>query len=246
MRFYFLTRSTIGVEIAFDSAFTSRHRGRLSSARVDRMSRTLITNGYVVTVDPRRNVFPGGFVAIDGARISAVGPASQSPKRDTLRRGDRRARRNRAARPHQHAPAPLVHAVQGAGRRLPAGRLGRRIPAAALAQPDARRRCACRATLAGMEMLATGTTCSLNHSVTTTTPDLVTASIEPQRELGIRQVYAKELRCRTPGNPRHPLSLDEALAAFERGGPPLGRRARRAASASAWSSNPTPIGSPPA
>ena len=35
------------------------------------------------------------------------------------------------------------------------------------------------------------------------------------RDLGIRQVYAKELRCRTPGNPHHPLSLDEALAAFE-------------------------------
>ena len=69
--------------------------------------------------------------------------------------------------------------------------------------------------LAGMEMLATGTTCSLNHSVTTTTPAMVAASIEPQRDLGIRQVYAKELRCRTPGNPRHPLSLDEALAAFE-------------------------------
>jgi 5-methylthioadenosine/S-adenosylhomocysteine deaminase len=69
--------------------------------------------------------------------------------------------------------------------------------------------------VAGMEMLATGTTCSLNHSVTTTTADLVKASIEPQAELGIRQVYAKELRCRTPGNPRHPLSLDEALAAFE-------------------------------
>ena len=48
------------------------------------MSRTLITNGYVVTVDARRNVFPDGYVAIDGARISAVGPASQSPKRDTF------------------------------------------------------------------------------------------------------------------------------------------------------------------
>ena len=67
-----------------------------------------------------------------------------------------------------------------------------------------------------MEMLATGTTCSLNHSVTTTTPDNGrSASIEPQRELGIRQVYAKELRCRTPGNPHHPLTLDESLAEFE-------------------------------
>ena len=70
-------------------------------------------------------------------------------------------------------------------------------------------------TIAGMEMLATGTTCSFNHSVTTTTPDLVDASIAPQRDLGIRQVYAKELRCRTRGNPNHPLSLDDALAEFE-------------------------------
>jgi 5-methylthioadenosine/S-adenosylhomocysteine deaminase len=28
-------------------------------------------------------------------------------------------------------------------------------------------------------------------------------------------VYAKELRCKTPGNPRHPLSLDQALTEFE-------------------------------
>jgi len=66
--------------------------------------------------------------------------------------------------------------------------------------------------IAGMEMLATGTTCSLNHSVTTTSPAIVGATIEPQLELGIRQVFAKELRCKTPGNPRHALSLDEALA----------------------------------
>jgi 5-methylthioadenosine/S-adenosylhomocysteine deaminase len=70
-------------------------------------------------------------------------------------------------------------------------------------------------TLAGMEMLATGTTCSFNHSVTTTTPELVAASIEPQAAIGIRQVYAKELRCKTPGNPRHPLSLAQALGEFE-------------------------------
>jgi 5-methylthioadenosine/S-adenosylhomocysteine deaminase len=69
--------------------------------------------------------------------------------------------------------------------------------------------------VAAMEMLATGTTCSLNHSVTTTTPDLVKATIEPQAELGIRQVFGKELRCRTPGNPHHPLSLDQALADYE-------------------------------
>src|ERR1700750_2781391 len=46
------------------------------------MARTLIRNGYVVTVDGQRNVFPGGYVAIDGARISAVGPGSEAPALD--------------------------------------------------------------------------------------------------------------------------------------------------------------------
>ena len=46
------------------------------------MARTLVKNGYVVTVDPRRSVFPGGFVAIDGALISAVGPSERTPAAD--------------------------------------------------------------------------------------------------------------------------------------------------------------------
>ena len=130
------SRSTIGVEIAFDSAFTSRHRGRLSSGRVERMSRTLITNGYVVTVDARRNVFPDGYVAIDGARIAAVGPASQAPKPDTF--DEVIDARGAIVLPglinmHQHHWYTLF---KGAGRRLSAGRLGHAIPAAALAQPD--------------------------------------------------------------------------------------------------------------
>ena len=157
------------------------------------MSRTLITNGYVVTVDARRNVFPDGYVAIDGARISAVGPASQSPKRDTFDEVIDARGCNRAARPHQHAPAPLVHAVQGAGRRLPAGRLGDEflLPLSHNLTAEAMR---VSSALAGMEMLATGTTCSLNHSVTTTTPDLVKATIEPharsRHPAGLRQGVA--------------------------------------------------------
>src|SRR4030088_3756439 len=42
-----------------------------------RMSKKLIANGYVVTVDPARNVFAGGYVAVDGARTSAVGAGAQ-------------------------------------------------------------------------------------------------------------------------------------------------------------------------
>ncbi|HEX4411369.1 MAG TPA: amidohydrolase family protein [Xanthobacteraceae bacterium] len=67
----------------------------------------------------------------------------------------------------------------------------------------------------GGEMLATGTTCSFNHSVTVTTPEIVRAIIEPQAELGIRQIFGRELRCRNPRFAAHPLSLDEALASVE-------------------------------
>ena len=178
------------------------------------MSRTLITNGYVVTVDARRNVFPDGYVAIDGARISAVGPASQAPKPDTF--DEVIDARGAIVLPglinmHQHHWYTLFKGLAD-GYLLEDWVTQFLLPLSLNLTEEAMR---VSSTLAGMEMLATGTTCSLNHSVTTTTPDLVRASIEPQRDLGIRQVYAKELRCRTPGNPRHPLSLDEALAAFE-------------------------------
>ena len=37
------------------------------------MSKVLIKNGYVVTVDGARRVWPKGFVTVDGTRIGAVG-----------------------------------------------------------------------------------------------------------------------------------------------------------------------------
>jgi len=42
------------------------------------MSGILIVNGYVVSVDSARNVFPKGFVAIDGCNIALVGPPGRS------------------------------------------------------------------------------------------------------------------------------------------------------------------------
>ena len=41
----------------------------------------LIKNGYVVTMNPRREVFAGGFVAVDGKDIAAVGPKGAEPQR---------------------------------------------------------------------------------------------------------------------------------------------------------------------
>jgi 5-methylthioadenosine/S-adenosylhomocysteine deaminase len=177
------------------------------------MSRKLITGGYVVTVDPARNVFPDGYVAVDGARISAVGPSAQAPQPDGF---DEVIDAGGCIvvpgliNMHQHHWYTLFKGLAD-GMLLEDWVTDFLLPLSLKLDADAM---AVSSTLAGLEMLATGTTCSLNHSVTTTTPELVRASIAPQAALGIRQVYAKELRCRTTGNPRHPLSLDEALAAF--------------------------------
>jgi 5-methylthioadenosine/S-adenosylhomocysteine deaminase len=177
------------------------------------MSRKLITDGHVVTVDAARSVFPGGFVAIDGAKISAVGPSAQTPKPggfDEVIDATGCIVVPGLINMHQHHWYTLFKGLAD-GFLLEDWVSDFLLPLSLrLTEPAMR----VSSYVAGLEMLATGTTCSLNHSVTTTTPDLVKASIEPQAELGLRQVYAKELRCRTPGNPRHPLSLDEALAAF--------------------------------
>src|SRR5258707_5857954 len=178
------------------------------------MSRKLIPNGYVVTVDPARNVFPGGFVAIDGAAISAVGPAAQSPKPEGFDEVIDAA--GCIVMPglinmHQHHWYTLFKGTAD-GMLLEDSVTGLLLPLASRLSEEALR---LGSTVASMEMLATGTTCALNHSVTTTTPAQVQSTIEPQAELGIRQVFGKELRCRTPGNPNHPLSLDEALAEYQ-------------------------------
>lgn len=178
------------------------------------MNRVLIINGYVVTVDGARNVHPGGFIAIDGTRIAAVGPSAQTPKPDGF--DEVIDAKGCIVTPglinmHQHHWYTLFKGLAD-GFLLEDWVSDFLLPLALNMTEPAMR---ISSAVAGMEMLATGTTCSLNHSVTTTTPELVKASIEPQAKLGIRQVYAKELRCKTRGNPHHPLSLDESLAAFE-------------------------------
>ena len=103
------------------------------------MSRTLIKNGFIVTVDGSRAVHPGGFVATDGAQNHCRRAVFESAGRKRLRRGHRRIRLHRSAGAHQWPPASLVHALQGPGRRLSSRRLGERLFAAAH-PPSGRRR----------------------------------------------------------------------------------------------------------
>lgn len=178
------------------------------------MPRILLTNGYVVSVDSQRRVFPKGFVAINGSDIAAVGPQAEAPRADEF---DEVIDASGCIvlpgliNMHQHHWYTLFKGVAD-GYLLEDWVTEILLPLSRHLTEDAMR---VSSAVAAMEMLATGTTCSFNHSVTTTTPALVEATIAPQRDLSIRQVFAKELRCKTPGNPHHPLSLDDALAAFE-------------------------------
>src|ERR1700716_1764230 len=140
------------------------------------MSRKLITNGYVVTVDPARNVFPGGFVAIDGPKISAVGPSEQVPKPDGFDEvidGAGCIVVPGLINMHQHHWYTLFKGLAD-GMMLEDWVTDFLLPLSPHLSAPAMR---VSSYVAGLEMLATGTTCSLNHSVTTSTPELVKASI---------------------------------------------------------------------
>src|SRR5215813_12761092 len=142
------------------------------------MARILIRNGYVVTVDARRNVFPGGYVAIDGARIAAVGPASEAPSPggfDEVLDAQGCIVVPGLINMHQHHWYTLFKGLAD-GYLLEDWVSDFLLPLSLRLDEPAMR---VSSWLAGMEMLATGTTCSLNHSVTTTNTELVRASIEP-------------------------------------------------------------------
>ena len=177
------------------------------------MRRTLIKNGYVVTVNAGRDVWPGGYVVLAGRDIASVGPAADAPHPndfDTVIDAQDAIVLPGLINMHQHHWYTLFKGLAD-GYLLEDWVSNFLLPITTKLSPEALR---LSSYIAGMEMLATGTTCSLNHSVTTTLPEHVAATIEPQQELGIRQIFAKEFRCRTEANPRHPLNLDESLAAF--------------------------------
>ncbi|MGH9493899.1 MAG: amidohydrolase family protein, partial [Candidatus Sulfotelmatobacter sp.] len=178
------------------------------------MPRILLKNGYVVTVNSDRTVFPGGFIEVDGAMIVGVGGSSATPNSanfDEVIDLSGCIVLPGLINCHQHHWYTLFKGLAD-GYLLEDWVTEFLLPLTHHLPVEGMR---ASSYVSAMEMLSTGTTCSLNHSVTTTSPEMVRATIEPQIELGIRQVFAKELRCRTPGNQHHPLTLDESLAAFE-------------------------------
>jgi 5-methylthioadenosine/S-adenosylhomocysteine deaminase len=136
------------------------------------MKRILIRNGVVITVDARRRLYPNGFVTVEGARITAVGPSERCPAPDDFDEvidAPRSVVVPGLINMHQHHWYTLFKGIAD-GLLLEDWVTGVLLPLSINLDEPAMR---VSNWVAGIEMLATGTTCSLNHSVTTTTPELV-------------------------------------------------------------------------
>lgn len=171
--------------------------------------RILIRNGTVVTVNPAREVHDRGWVAIaEDGTIAGVGEAGGEPPGpfdDTIDAAGMIVLPG-LINLHQHHWYNLFKGLAG-GMLLEQWVDGLLLPCARrLTAADLR----ASAYLAALEMIRTGTTTCLNHSVTSTMAEECAATIEPMAEIGLRQVFAKDFRCRTPANPDHPH--DEAAA----------------------------------
>ena len=185
------------------------------------MSSKLLTNGYVITVDEARNVYPNGFVHVVGERIEAIGPMSELGDRTADEKIDLHGM---VVIPglinlHNHHWASLFKNT-GEGLLLEPWLDQVTIPLMLQLTNQTLR---VAAYLGAIEMIRTGTTCSLNHIVNVNNEESFAAICEPVPEVGIRQLITKEIR-NTPdppfsdAYPAHPhvRTLDEELELAER------------------------------
>jgi 5-methylthioadenosine/S-adenosylhomocysteine deaminase len=185
------------------------------------MGSKLLTNGYVVTVDPERRVFTNGYVRIEGERIARIGPMDELADREA---DDTIDLRGMLVVPglinmHNHHWASLFKNT-GEGLLLEPWLDEVTIPLMLQLTNETLR---VASYLGAIEMLRTGTTCSLNHIVNVNDEDSFRAICEPVPEVGIRQFVTKEVRD-TPDPPfsdaypayAHVRPLDEELDLAER------------------------------
>jgi 5-methylthioadenosine/S-adenosylhomocysteine deaminase len=178
------------------------------------MTRTLIRNGYIVTMNRQRDVFSTGSLVFNGAHIEKVEP-------------------NEA-----QLLEPFDHTIDASGMIVVPGlinahqhfyyHLFKGLANGLLIEdwfPELVFKVTPHITdddmeltsyLANIEMLLSGTTCSLHHLRLASTEATLEKLSRPAIELGIRQVIGKEVQCRLPGNPRHPRTLPEEIAFLEK------------------------------
>lgn len=177
------------------------------------MKKTLIKNGYIATVNKNRDILDGGAVTIEGKKITGVYSKENVPEAnfDEVIDASGCLVIPGLINLHQHTWYSLFKGIAD-GLLLEDWISDLVFPLVKNLSSDAMRLAGYQC---GLEMLATGTTTSFNHSVSVTDEDTVRAIVESQAEIGIRQFFGKELRCRNSRFLDHPLSLDESLASVE-------------------------------
>lgn len=165
----------------------------------------LITGGEVHTVDAVGTVHPAGWVLVEGSKIAGVGPVGSEPA-DAATRIDASGCIvvPGLVNTHQHLWYCLFKGL-GSGMRLEQWIQNLLVPtASALLPPDLE----ASSRLGCLEMIASGTTTCLNHSVSNLDDAGVEATLRPVEESGMRQVLAKEIR---PDPLEDQLALAEAV-----------------------------------
>lgn len=175
------------------------------------MARTLIKNGYVVTVDANRSVYPRGAIVVDGSLIESVCAETPPGEFDTVIDASGMIVIPGLINAHQHF---YYHLFKGVANGLLIEDWFPQVVFRVtphLTDDDME----LTAWLAAIEMLLSGTTCALNHLRVTSTETTLQRIAAPSESLGLRQVIGKEFQCRLPGNPSHPRTLNEEVAYVE-------------------------------
>ncbi|MCZ4493440.1 MAG: amidohydrolase [Conexibacter sp.] len=156
------------------------------------MASLLLTDGYVVTVDPDRRVIPSGFVRVEDDRITGIGPMEEIGNVGEARviPLDGMMVTPGLLNGHNHHWGSLFKNT-GEGLLLEPWLDQVTIPLMGQMSRDDLR---IAAYLGAIEQIRTGTTCSLNHVVNVNDHETMQAIIEPAIEVGVRQMVTKELR----------------------------------------------------
>jgi 5-methylthioadenosine/S-adenosylhomocysteine deaminase len=163
------------------------------------MTSLLLKNGYVITVNPNRDVIRQGWIRIEGDTIRGIGPMQSLPAApatdDTIDLGGMIVIPG-LINGHNHHWASLFKNT-GEGLLLEPWLDQVTIPLMLQLTPDDIR---IAAYLGALEQIRTGTTCSLNHVVNVNNAETMAAMIEPVIRVGIRQLITKDVR-NTPDPP---------------------------------------------
>jgi 5-methylthioadenosine/S-adenosylhomocysteine deaminase len=169
------------------------------------MTSILLRNGYVVTVDPDRRVFPNGYVHVDGERIAAVGPMDQLAPAVADEVDEVLDLGGKLVIPglinlHDHHWASLFKGFDE-GADMERWLVSHVIPIAMALTPGDLQ---IASYVSSLEMLRYGVTCSVNHLANINDADSYAGMAGAGQEVGVRQVLAKEVR----GTPDPPFSTD--------------------------------------